>query len=117
VLLGPFAIDVMPFGTEILVIPDAEPDEDLVPPVPDAMIGGPSAESPRLLEDFDSLHNHFGIVCRRSAQAREGAHNREQTDFERWHRQPGQKHESVNFRPNPSIPDATYAVRLQAAKG
>jgi hypothetical protein len=57
--LGFVVIDGMQPGTAILVEADAKPDDDLVAPAPDAMVGWPSAETPGLEIDRHVLSDRW----------------------------------------------------------
>ena len=52
---GLFAVDVVAVA-EVLVIAPAETEEDFVAPRPNAVIGRPAAETPRLVIDHDVMN-------------------------------------------------------------
>src|SRR5437763_1970678 len=71
VLLRPVVVDGVPAGAVVPGVPGAEPDEDLVAPGPQPVVGRPPAEPPRLGVDLDVAgHRRPG---RRGERAAPGA--------------------------------------------
>jgi hypothetical protein len=64
VFLGLVPINGMEIGAEVFVRPGAETHEDLIPPRPDAVVGGPAAKTAWFVIDHHMLEDNALRRCR-----------------------------------------------------
>src|SRR5581483_2594455 len=67
---GFLAVYVVTLRPQVFILPRAEPDQNLVAPRPDAVIGGPPAKATGPIVDFDVLDSPVSLLDKPSHFAR-----------------------------------------------